>query len=397
MDVHAADYPQWRGPDRNGVSEETGLLKEWPEGGPELVRTVTGLGDGFSSPSIADGVIYITGTTDNVEHLSARDLEGNLKWKKDYGKAFKSYPNARTTPTVDGDFVYVISGSGEIACFDKASGDVKWSVPALEKFEGKYGSWGVAESALIVDNKLIYTPCGDKTTMVALDKATGETVWMSESVGGTSGYSSAILVEKGGRRQIINVTGSYMIGVNPEDGKIEWKVNYKEAAPGGNDINVASPVYHDGRVFFTSGYDHAGVMLEISEDGASASVAWVNSDLDNHHGGVVLVDGYIYGSNWINNGKGNWLCVDWNSGETKYEKEWGNKGAIISADGMLYCYDEKGGTLGLVKASPEDFVVVGSVKITQGEAQHWGHPVISDGLLYVRHGDALMVYNIKAK
>ncbi len=398
MNVQAADYPQWRGFERNGISAETGLLKEWPEGGPELVRTMTGLGKGFSSPSIANGTIYVTGTVDNIEFLSALDLEGNLKWKKEYGKPFtKSYSNARTTPTVDGGSVYVISGSGEVVCFDAASGDIKWSVAALEKFEGKFGSWGTAESALIVDNKVIYTPCGNKTTMVALDKNTGETVWASESVGGNSGYCSPKLIERGGKRLILSMTGKYLLGVNAEDGKIEWKIGYKKVAPGGNEINIATPIYHDGRAFFTSGYDHAGVMLELSEDGSDASVVWVSRDLDVHHGGIVLVDGYIYSSNWINNSKGNWVCLDWNSGKTMYEKEWFNKGSIISADGMLYCYEEKGGNLGLVKASPEDFTVVSSFKITQGKGQHWAHPVISDGLLYIRHGDVLMVYNIEAK
>ncbi len=160
-DAQAADSPQWQGPDRDGVSEETGLLKEWPEGGPELLWTAKKLGKGFSSPSIANGVIYVTGTVDKIESLSALDMDGNLKWTKEYGKAYtKSYPDARTTPTVDGDSVYVISGSGEVVCFDAASGDIKWSVAAFEKFEGKHGNWGTAESPLVVDNKIIYTPGG---------------------------------------------------------------------------------------------------------------------------------------------------------------------------------------------------------------------------------------------
>jgi outer membrane protein assembly factor BamB len=397
-DVQASDYPQWRGPDRSGISKETGLLKEWPEGGPELLWTAQKLGKGFSSPSIANGSIYVTGMKNKVEILSALDMSGNVKWAKEYGKAYtKSFPDARTTPTVDGDSIYVISGTGEVVCFDAASGDIKWSVEAFKKFKGKQGSWGTAESPLVVDNKVIYTPCGKQTTVVALDKATGETVWTTESVGGPSGYVSPIVVERGGKKLILTMTGNFLLGVNLEDGRIEWKVKYQEAAPGGNDINVPTPVYHDGRVFFTSGYDHAGVMLKISEDGANASVVWVNRDLDTHHGGVVLVDGYIYGSNWINNSKGNWVCVDWNSGKTMYEKKWNNKGSIISAEGMLYCYEEGKGNLGLVKASPEGFALISSFKIELGKAQHWAHPVISDGLLYMRHGGVLMAYDIRAK
>jgi outer membrane protein assembly factor BamB len=398
--TQAADWYQWRGINRDGISKETDLLKNWGENGPKLILTVEGLGKGFSSPSISNGVIYITGMDDNKEFLSAFDLNGNLKWKKEYGNAYtKSYPDARTTPTVDGNSVYVISGTGEVACLDAASGNIKWSVAALDKFGGKQGSWGTAESPLIMENKVIYTPCGDQTTIVALDKDTGETVWSSKTLNDNSGYVSPILIERGGRGLIITVTGNYIIGVNPENGDILWQVKYTEIPPpkSGNDINIPSPLYYEGRVFVTSGYDHAGVMLDLSEDGSSASVAWWNKDLDTHHGGVVLVNGYIYGSNWINNGAGNWVCLDWNAGKTMYEKEWENKGSIIYADGMLYCYEEKRGNLALVRATPDDFVIVSSFMITEGKGPHWGHPVISDGRLYIRHGDFLMVYDIKAE
>jgi outer membrane protein assembly factor BamB len=397
--IHAADWPEWRGPGRTGVSKETGLLRKWPDGGPELLRSITGIGKGFSSPSIANGVLYVTGTEDNIEFLSAFDLEGNLKWKKDYGKAYsKSNPDARTTPTVDEGSVYVISGTGEVVCFDAASGSIKWSVKALDEFEGKQGSWGTAESPLIIDNKVIYTPCGKKTTIIALDKDTGQTVWASKSLNDQSAYVSPMLVQRDGRNLIAAVTGNYIIGVNPEDGSIEWQIKYTDIPqPKQKDINAATPLYHDGHIFVTSGYDHTGLMLELSEDASNASVDWWNQDLDTHHGGVVLVDGYIYGSNWINNRNGNWVCLDWNSGKTMYEEEWNNKGSIISAEGMLYCYEEKGGNLALVEASPKGFNIVSSFKITQGKGPYWAHPVISDGLLYIRHGDVLMVYDIKAK
>ncbi|HIE26731.1 TPA: alcohol dehydrogenase [Candidatus Poribacteria bacterium] len=407
INIQASDWSQWLGTERNGLSKETGLLKEWPEGGPKLlwsedgftsVNHVEGIGSGFSSPSIANGSLYITGMIDNNEILSAYDLEGNLKWRKEYGKAFsKSYPDARTTPTVDGNSIYVISGTGDVVCFDATSGDIKWSVKAFDKFEGKHGSWGIAESPLIVDDKVIYTPCGEKTTVVALDKNTGETVWASESINDKSAYVSPILVERGGKKLIVGVTGDYIIGVNAANGKIEWQFNYKETSEKGRDINAVSPIYHNGYIYVTSGYDHGGAMLKLSEDGTNVSLAWVDSTLDTHHGGVVLVDGYIYGANWINNGEGNWVCLDWNSGKTMYEKKWHNKGSIIYADGMLYCYEEKTGNLGLVKASPEDFTVVSSFKIKQGKGPHWAHPVISDGRLYIRHGNVLMVYDIKAK
>jgi outer membrane protein assembly factor BamB len=400
INTQAADWPQWQGPDRDNISKETGLLREWPAEGPRALWSVTGIGKGFSSPSIANGVLYVTGMEDNVEFLSALDLEGNLKWKKEYGKAYtKTNPDARTTPTVDGDSVYVVSGTGEVVCFDATSGGVRWSVDAFSEFEGKQGNWGTAESLLIVDNKVIYTPCGEKTTVVALDKNTGQTIWTSRSLSDQSGYVSPIVIERGGKKLILTVTGNYIIGIDAENGDIPWQIAYREipVPESGNDINIVTPLYRDGRIFVTSGYDHTGVMVELSEDAASASVAWWNQDLDTHHGGVVLVDGYIYGSNWINNKKGNWVCLDWNSGKTMYEKEWNNKGSIISAEGMLYCYEEEKGNLALVKASPEDFTVVSSFKITQGKGPHWAHPVISDGVLYMRHGDFLMAYDIKSE
>jgi outer membrane protein assembly factor BamB len=394
--AQAADYPQWRGINRNGISEEKGLLKSWPEGGPNLLWSATGIGAGFSSPSIAKGIIYITGTKNNKESLIALDLKGNIKWTTEYGNAFtQSFPDARTTPTVDGKNIYVISGTGEVVCFDLA-GKIIWSVPALKQFEGKFGGWGTAESPLVVDDKVIYTPCGPKTTIVALNKDTGETVWASESLNDQSGYVGPILAKIGNKKQIITVTGGNVIGVDATNGKIDWKVANKDISSPG-DINCTSPIYYSGGVFVTSGYNDAGALINISDDGTKATVGWVNPALDTHHGGVVLVDGYLYGTNWINNGQGNWVCLDWNSGKTMYETKWNNKGSIISAEGMLYCYEEQNGTVGLVKASPDGFNVISSFKITQGGGAHWAHPVISDGVLYMRHGDVLMAYDIKAK
>jgi len=395
--IQAEDWPQWGGINRDGVSNETELLKEWSEGGPNLLWSTKSIGDGFSSPSIANGVIYITGMKDNKEILSTFDLNGNIKWSKEYGKAFsQSTPEARSTPTVDGNALYIISGTGEVVCLDAVSGDIKWSVNAFSQFDGQYGGWGIAESPLIVDDKVIYTPCGEKTTVVALNKNTGETVWTSESLNDHSGYVSPILATIGMKKQIITVTGSYVIGVNASNGHIDWKIaNSDISSPG--DINCVSPIYYNGGVFVTSGYDDAGALIKLSDDGTQASVAWVNPDLDTHHGGVVLVNGYVYGSNWLDNEHGNWVCLDWNSGKTMYETKWNNKGSIISAEGMLYCYEEQRGTLGLVKASPDGFTVVSSFKITQGGGAHWAHPVISDGVLYMRHGDVLMAYDIKVK
>jgi outer membrane protein assembly factor BamB len=400
-DAKADDWDQWQGLDRDNKSKETGLLKKWPEGGPKLLWSVDGIGQGWSSASVSNGVVYVTGIQDKQECLSVFDLQGNKKWQRQYGTAFmRSHPGARTAPAITGGHVYVISSNGDVACVDTSSGEVKWSVDCRNKFGGKYGTWGYAESPLVVDGKVFFTPCGDQTTMVALNDKTGETVWASTSLNEQCAYASPILVEKNEKKQVVTVTGSYIIGVAVEDGEILWRHDYANTEPPGRGgracNNAVTPIYHDGHIYVTSGYNHVGVMLELSEDGTEVSLKWSDKTLDCHHGGVVLVDGYIYGASWINNGDGNWVCLDWDSGKVMYEKEWFCKGSIIYADGMLYCYEEKKGNIGLVKASPKGFEVTSSFLITKGTGEHWAHPTISDGRLYMRHGDTLMVYDIKA-
>lgn len=394
----AADWPQFRGPNRDGISQEKGLATHWPDGGPNLLWSVDGVGDGYAQPSIAGGIVYITGVREGKEFASAFDLKGKRKWQVEYGTAWtKSFPPSRSAPTVDGNSLYIISGAGEVVRVDAETGTLAWSVPAKETFGGKVHPWGTGEAALVVDDKVLYTPAGAQTTMVALNKATGELVWQTESLNDKASYLSPVLITHKGIRMIIGGTGNYIFAVAPEDGRMLWKYNYAaESMPkNGGSINCNSPIYHEGNLFITSGYNHVGLMLGLDDRGQPGKL-WTNTDLDTHHGGVVLVDGYLYGSNWISNHQGNWVCVDWKTGRTVYEKTWETKGSIISAEGMLYCYEEKGGKVALVKASPDDFAIVSVFTITLGAQQHWCHPAISDGVLYIRHGDVLMAYDIRA-
>ena len=370
-------------------------MKEWPEGGPKLLWSAEGLGNGFSSVSIADGLIYATGIVDKEGILSVFDLQGNFKWKKPYGPEWtKSYPDSRCTPTVDEGNVYIISGMNAISCQDAKTGDVKWMVNTFEKFGGAYPRWGYAESPLIVGELVICTPGGKKATIVALDKNTGQTVWASKSIGEKSSYCSPRLVERGGKKLIVTMTENSIIGVDSKDGNILWRYDCKLYQGKPKDVNPNTPIYSDGRMYVTSGYGKGGAKLKLSEDGSKIlSQEWTNLTLDCHHGGVVLVDGYIYGTNMGSN----WVCLNWDSGEVMYQTKGIGKGSITYADGMLYCYGEKGGTMALVKATPEKFDIVSSFKVPMGTGQHWAHPVICDGRLYIRHGDALMAYDIKAK
>lgn len=396
-------WAQFRGPNRDGKSAETGLLKKWPEGGPKLLWSVEGiLGIGFSSVAVVDGYVYTTGMVgeDNQGMLFAFDLEGNPKWQKPYGPEWTgSRKGVRTTPTVDGDRLYVISGYAKVVCMDAKKGDIVWEVDGKQKFGSQKIKWGISEAPLIVDDKVICTPGGPDATLVALNKFNGETVWTTKGLSDKACYSSPILVERGGNQIIVAQTDSNVVAVDAGSGKVLWKdafSNYQVGPENPKNINPPSPVYADGCVYVTSGYDDGGAMYELSADGTSFKRRWVDKTLDNHHGGVVIVDGYIYGSNWLNNRKGNWVCLDWETGKVVYETKWQNKGAVIYADGMLYCYDEKDGVLGLVRATPEKFDVISSFSITKGDGMHWAHPAISDGRLYIRHGNTLMAYDIKA-
>lgn len=397
----AADVLQWRN-NRDGIYHETGLLKTWPEGGPPMLWVNEEVGEGYSSPVIVNGKIYLSGI-DKGEFLSCFDLKGKQLWRSRYADGWsQSYPEARTSPTWHDGRLYVISGDGVAACIDAESGKVLWTHDVWAKFQGDFGRWGGSESPLIVDDKVICTPTGEMTTMVALKTSDGSLVWKSSSLGDGGAYVSPILIEHNGKKQIVGVGNKHIFGVDPLSGKIEWSFDYlgtyfeNDANRDRWIINCNSPLYRDGRIFVTSGYDHCGVMLQLNQDATGVTLAWKTDVLDVHHGHAVLVDGYLYGSTWLNNSKGNWACIAWDSGKKMYESEWETKGSIIFADGMLYCYEEKRGNLALVEATPKGFNIAGSLQIKYGSKSHWAHPVISNGILYVRHGHALMAFDIRA-
>ncbi len=394
---YADDWPQFRGPNRDGKSAETGLLKKWPKAGPKLLWSVGGLGIGFSSVAITGGFVYTTGMIDGEGFLFAYDLAGNLKWKKSYGPEWRrSHPGTRTTPTADDGRVYVFSGTGVMSCFNAKTGEKVWHVDTLTKFDGKNIRWGMSGSPLIDGAKVYCTPGGKKGVIVALDKLTGETIWANESLSESSAYCSPIIIKRGPNRFLVNMIQKSIICVAPDTGKLIWREPYETSY----DTGIVTPVYEDGRLYVTSVVERqfttGGIILELSADGKNASRKWSDQRLDCHHGGVVLVDGYIYGSNFNTITTGDWVCLDWNTGKVMYEAAWnGNKGSIIYADGMLYCYDENTGDVALVKPSPKRFEIVSSFRVTEGTGKHWAHPALSDGRLYIRHGDALMAYDIK--
>jgi len=393
LDSMALDWPHFRGPNRNGVSAETGLLKQWPTDGPKLLWSVEGLGLGYSSITTCKGTIYVTGMNEeNQGDLIALDLAGKEKWKTPYGPEWTGgYKGVRCTPNVVDGHIYIRTGVGRVVCLDANTGELKWDVDTEARFEGKTaGGWGYADQTLIVDDLVICTPGGPDASVVALHKKTGKTAWTTNGLSEPSNFCAPVLVPCGSTRQIVTILSQSIVGIDPVRGKTLWQQVYS-----GRNINPNSPLYADGYLFVTSGYDDECIKLQLSDDGKKVDVKWRDKTLDTHHGGVVLVDGYLYGSNWLNNSKGQWVCLDWETGKLQYETAWeGNKGSIITTDGMLYCYGEDG-IVALVKPDPKEFKIVSSFKVPQGSHEHWAQPAISDARLYIRHGDALMVYDIK--
>lgn len=395
----------WRGPQNNGSYADTGLLNEWPAEGPQKVFEVEDAGKGYSSAQVVGDRIYLTGLNDqeDKEQVTCYKLDGTKVYSVEYGKPWRgSYPETRTTATYSDGRLYMISGSAEIVCVNAEDGKIIWSVDGGEKYGRKTGNWGTSECPLVYDDKVVYTPCGDQTTVVALNKFTGEEVWKSAALGDKSSYVSPILIEYKGKRQIVGSTSLKAFGVNPETGEIEWTFDDWGPKHYGNSSrwdNIApnSALYRDGKLFFCHGYDINGFQLQLADDLKSVTCTWRTETLDTHHGGYVLVGDYIYGSNWVNNNAGNWCCIDWNTGETKYETAWQGKGkgSIIAADGKLICYDERRGTVGLAKATPDGFNVVSEFRITKGSGPYWAHPTIADGVLYVRHAGAFYAYKLK--
>src|SRR4030066_547304 len=295
---------EWREENRTGVSSETGLLKTWPEEGPELIWSNVDLPKGHSQVTFGNNTIYLTGNDGQNDILVALDTYGKIKWQTIYGRAWSaSNPESRCTPTVEGSRVYVSSGYGDLACVDAESGTIVWSLKASETYAGTYGQWGIAESLIIDGQKLYFTPGGPETMTIALDKATGSLIWKSASLNDGPAYVSPILIDYAGKKIIINVSLQYIFAVDASTGDILWSVSHVEAIdseksiaiwPDAPLIKCVTPLYNNGRIYVTGGYDHGSIMLSLNDDGTNVSVDWTDTVLDVHHGGVVLLDGYIY-------------------------------------------------------------------------------------------------------
>ena len=322
-----------------------------------------------------------------------------MLWDKVYGHAWaNSYSDTRSTPTIQNDKIYLIGGMGTVCCIDAKNGNILWSQDAHNQFKGEYHRWGVAESVLLTDQAAVYVTGGEVTSVVAYDKITGKLLWKTKSLGGPRAYASSTLIERNGLKIILAQTAYDLIAINSINGEILWNYNLKSLQTGdmGKGANTNMPIYRDGEIFITSGYDHPATMFSLSDDGRSVTLKWKNETMDTHHGGFVLDEGNLYGTNWQSNSKGQWVSINWKTGKTNWVKDWFNKGSVIEADGLLYCYEEKGGNIALVQPDVSDFKIISTFKVEAGEGAYWAHPAIYDGKLYLRHGNILLIYNIKA-
>jgi outer membrane protein assembly factor BamB len=377
----------WRG-EGNGVYNETGLLKEWPANGPEVLWTVEGVGEGHSSPVFANGKIYLSGMIDSTGYIFVFNQDGKLLWKVEYGKEFNaSYPGARTSVVVVNDLMYMYTGFGELICMDANNGDKKWSKNAFADFDGTNIRWGVTET-VVVNGDLVYlTPGGKKNNVVALNRFNGHLVWTSAGKGELSSYCTPLLVELPARKLLVTHTAEHIIGLDAKTGEMLWDYPHTNQWQ----VHANTPIFYKGDLFCFSGYGQGGVKLDLSDDGSSVKKVWSKTELDSRMGGMVAVDGFLYGSG---DKAREWRCVKWETGEETYVDKTIGKGVTIFADGMLYCYSDRG-ELALVEANPKEFNVISQTKVEVGTAQHWAHPVINNGCLFVRHGDALIAYKIK--
>ncbi len=388
----AFDWPQWQGPDRTGVSKETGLLQQWPASGPPLLWSVSGLGAGYGSLAVRGDRIFLqsTNAAERASVVSALNrADGKVVWTRSVGRLVSNDrgPGPRGTPTLDDDRLYVLTENGDLACFIASNGDRCWQRNILADFGGRQIHWLISESPLVDGNNVYVTPGGPRAGIVALDKMSGRTVWTSQQLSDEAGYSSLIAADVQGVRVIMTLTSSAGVGVRASDGKLMWR--HTPVANG--TANIATPVFHDNKVFYTSGYGTGGALLGLTAQAGEvrAQQIYFTREMQNHHGGVVLVNGYLYGFN-----NSILTCLDFATGKMQWRDRSVGKGSLVYADGHLYIQSEDQ-VIGLAEASPAGYKEKGRFRIEDQGLPSWAHPVVSGGRLYVRDQGRLAAYNIR--
>jgi outer membrane protein assembly factor BamB len=387
-----SDWPQWRGPERNGVSKDTGLIKQWPSSGPQRAWSISGLGEGYGSLAIKGDRIFVQGTSGSSSVVFCLNRgDGKTVWSAALGsKVNEGRGNGpRSTPTVDNDRVYALTENGDLVCLRAPDGSPVWRKNILRDFGGSNPGWLISESPLIDGDRVIVTPGGRGAGMVALDKMTGKVIWRAKELSDEAAYSSAIAADVGGVRTIMNFTSRAAVGVRASDGKLMWT----HSSPANGTANCATPVFADGKAFFTSAYGTGGALLGLSAEGGEvkAKELYFTKDMKNHHGGVVLVNGYLYGfSDSI------LTCIEFATGKRMWANRSVGKGSLTYADGMLYLFSENN-VVGLAEATPNAYVEKGRFSVSEQGRPSWAHPVVIGGNLYIRDQGTLTAYDVKAK
>jgi len=389
-----SDWPQWRGPQRTDLSDETGLLREWPADGPKLLWKVEDCGVGFSGPAVVGNTLYILGARGGIEQLSARDVKsGKERWARDVGEVFEIArgDGPRCTATVVGDRVYALGAHGNLVCARATNGELLWNVSLLD-LGGSPPKWGYCESVLVDGGRVICTPGGAEGALAALDATNGDVLWQSKEFTDEAQYASPIVFEWGGERQYVQLTMKSLVGVRASDGKVLWKSEW----PGETAV-IPTPVYRDGHVFITSGYGVGCKLVRLGTD-FSVTDVYANKVMKNQHGGVILLGDHLYG---YSDQRG-WTCQDFATGETVWtEEEKLGKGAIAYADGRFYCFTEKEGWVVLIDATPSGwnergrFQLLPDSKLRQERWRRWTHPVVTGGRLYLRNQELLFCYDVQ--
>ena len=381
----AGEWPCWLGPNHDGKSLDTGLLKEWPDGGPALLWEASGIGVGFASVAVTGGKVYVTGDKDGKLILTTFDIDGKQLWQAPCGKSRGGPDGSRSSPVIDHGNIYILDGNGLMGCYDQATGKKKWTRESRQ-WGGGPGGWGYAESPLVLGKLVVFKP-GGKNCIVALDKTTGKTVWESTGFEAGPEYGSCIPVAFAGKKMIVTGTNRGIVAVDAQSGKLLWSNNWSA----GNTANCPTPAYADGYVFWANGYGRGGICLKLAKDGDEvvAEVAWKTHDMVCHHGGYVIHEGCIYG-----NHEGGWTCLDLKTGQKKWHERAVGKGSLCFADDMLYLFSEDAGQAGLATCSPDGLQLKGKVKV-KGNGPSWAHPVVIGGRLYLRYDTHLYCFDVK--
>ena len=389
MFLSAQKNAQWRGENRDGIYKETGLLKEWPADGPQLLWKYDGLGNSFASVAIANEKIYLTGLEDDKLILYVLNLKGQLLKQKEVGKEWTTnHTGTRCTVVVNDGKLYIGNSLGQLFCLDETTLNEVWKKDMLNDFDGRNIMWGMTESPLIVDEKIFLTPGGVKNNMVALNKNTGALIWSSPGLGTTSSYCSPIYISDQSVPMVVTAMFQEIVAFNANTGEVVWSHPQKNS----RNIHPNTPIYRDGMIFSITGYRGGAMLLRLKDGGKSVEEVWKNPEMDNQMGGAIKVGDYVYATG--HEAGRFWFCVNWKTGETMYKERMFAQSNVIFADGMLYVYSDNG-TMNLVKPNPEKTELVSSFKVTLGTREHWTHPVIHQGVLYLRHGDTLMAYKVK--